>query len=205
MKRLLSLSLAVSAVAGLFFMSGCGGGQASGTRYYLLDVNRPGSKLKTTGGNVCVKAFKIASAFDGSRLVYKKADRDYESDYYNRFMGSPEVQVTEQFRNWLGKSGIFENVINVSSIASADYVVEGNVVSLYGDFSEADKAYAVMEIRFFLVKMTEDGPTILFSEDYKETVEVSNEGADKLVLGYYECLEKIFSRFEKDVAGLSFE
>ena len=116
---------------------------------------------------------------------------------------SPEILITQQCRNWLERSGLFKNVLNISSIASADYILEGNIINLYGDFAQGDLAFAVMQIRFFLIKETEDKPVIVFSKDYKEKIEVSAARPEDIVGGYDKCLENILSNFESDLGKLS--
>ena len=201
MKKLIQLSLFAVTMFAVSLFTGCGGGSSDAMRRFLFETDRIGPKANAVGGNICVKTFKIASPFDSSSFVYKRASNDYELDYYNRFVTSPEILITQQCRNWLEKSGIFENVLNTSSIASADYILEGNVTSLYGDFAEVDSAFSVMQIRFFLIKQAEDKPVIVFSKDYKEKVEVSAASPEDIVAGYDKCLASIMSDFEKDVNG----
>ena len=202
MKKITQLSLFTVTMLALPLFTGCGGDRSSDAmRHFLLETDRIGPRADAVGGNVCVKTFKISSPFDSSGFVYKKADNDYETDYYSRFITSPEILITQQCRNWLEKSGIFENVLNASSIVSADYILEGNIISLYGDFAEVDSVFAVMQIRFVLIKQTEGEPVIVFSKCYTEKIEVSAASPEDIVAGYDKCLVNIMIDFEKDVNG----
>lgn len=205
MKNLRQLFLFAITIFSLLLFSGCGGGgRSSGSmRRYLFEADRTGPGGNAIGGNICVENFKIASPFDGCNFVYKRAMNDYETDYYNRFATSPEILITQQCRSWLEKSGIFRNVLNSSSAATADYILEGNVISLYGDFAQEGQAFSVMQIRFFLVDETGDKPVILFSKDYNEKIEVAATGPADIVGGYDEGLRNILSSFEKDLGSLN--
>ncbi len=204
MKKLIPLSLFTIMMFVLPLFTGCGGDRSSdAVRYFMFEADRATLKADTIGGNICVKTFRMAFPFNSSNFVYKKQSKDYEYDYYNRFISSPEVLISQQCRNWLEKSGIFENVLNTSSIASADYVLEGNIINLYGDFAENDLAWAVMKIRFYLIKETKGEPVIMLNKGYEEKIEVAAASPEELVSGYGKCMENVLSNFESDLGKLS--
>jgi len=201
MKKLTWLLFAVVVVV-LPLFSGCGGSSSDGTRYFMFETDRALQKKATIGGNVFVKTFKMAFPFNSSSFVYKKQSKNYEYDFYNRFISSPELLISQQCRNWLEKSEIFENVLNSTSFASADYVLEGNVIKLYGDFAENDVGWAVMKIRFYLIKEIKVEPKIVLNRGYEERIEIATKTPEGLVGGYNECLKSILGKFESELAGL---
>ncbi len=202
MKKLIWLLFAVVVVV-LPLFSGCGG-SSDGTRYFMFETDRVLQKKATIGGNVFVKTFKIAFPFNSSSFVYKKQSKNYEYDFYNRFISSPELLISQQCKDWLEKSEIFKNVLNSTSFASADYVLEGNIIKLYGDFSENGVGWAVMKIRFYLIKGIKVEPKIVLNRGYEERIEIATKTPEGLVDGYNECLKNILGKFESELAGFKF-
>lgn len=205
MKNLRQLFLFAITIFSLLLLAGCGGGGRSpdSMRSFMFEADRIGPATNTIGGDIYVKTFKIARPFDSSSFIYKRAANSYETDYYNRFVTSPEILITQRCRGWLEKSDIFKNVLNSSSLVSADYILEGNVISLYGDFAHEGQTFTVVQIKFFLIKETGDKPVIIFSKDYSENVEVAATGPMDIVAGYDKGLINIFSSFEKDIEALN--
>ncbi|HPS55538.1 MAG TPA: hypothetical protein PLP05_08070 [Sedimentisphaerales bacterium] len=188
----------------LFTGCGVGGKSSDSMGRFLFETDRVGTAVNAIGGNICVKTFEIASPFDSDCFVYKRANNDYETDYYNRFVTCPDLLITQQCQKWLEKSGIFSNVLSCSSAVTADYILEGNVISLYGDFSEEKPTFAVMQIRFFLIKETGDKALVVFNKEYNEKIEVAAASPADIVSGYDKCLANILNSFEKDLGSLSF-
>ena len=124
---------------------------------------------------------------------------NYESDFYNEFMVSPVSIITEQIRRWLDDSGVFAGVVNTSSGVKAGYVLEGNVVCLYGDYRDRTSPEAVLEIEFTLISAKGLANPIVFHRTYAAARAVEPANAAALVKGFNGCLAEILGGFEADL------
>lgn len=196
-KLFLWLSATVIAVSG----SGCGP-KGYNKRYYVLDVKRKAGPVKT-GKDVIleVRRFTIDSAFDSKGLVYRKADFEYESDFYNEFLISPADMVTEKTRTWLSQSGLFARVLDKGSAIEPTHTLEGNITALYGDFRDKSSPLAVMQLRIFLIENKASKESIMLGKTYDASSDTSSEGAEGLVEALDGCLGKILADLEKDLRG----
>jgi cholesterol transport system auxiliary component len=181
-------------------ISGCGGKSYQKQRY-LLETKRASSIAASRNENILeVRRFTINPAFSSKGLTYRKGEFEYESDFYNEFLISPDVMVTEKVRNWLSASGLSQRVLDPGSYLDPTYVLEGNVVALYGDFRMKTSPKAVMEISVFLLEMKSGAdPAIVFNKNYKTSVEVEFESDEGLVGALDRCLVEILTNLEKDL------
>jgi len=129
-RSLICLILAASAM----LVPGCGA-KSYEKQQFLLDARRTSSTTTSGQRNVVeVRRFTIDPAFSGKGLTYRKDEFEYESDFYNEFLIAPDAMITEKVRNWLSQSGLARRVLYPGSYVDPNYVLEGNVVALYGDF-----------------------------------------------------------------------
>ena len=199
--RLIKSFLCLGLVASAMLITGCGA-KSYEKQQFLLDARRASS---TTAGSqqdvVEVRRFTIDPAFSGKGLTYRKGEFEYESDFYNEFLLTPDAMVTEKVRNWLSVSGLARRVLDPGSYVDPTHVLEGNIVSLYGDFRAKSSPKALMEIRVFLLEMqTGADPAIVFGKTYESSVGVESEGPNGLVEAFNGCLVEILSDLEKDLA-----
>ena len=134
-------------------------------------------------------------------LTYRTGEFEYESDFCGEFLLSPDAMVTEKVRNWLSRSGLSQRVLDPASCADPTYVLEGNVIALYGDFRAKASPKGVMEIRVFLLEMkTSADRAVVFGKSYKSSVALESKGPAGLVSALDRCLVEILSDLEKDLA-----
>lgn len=196
-RSLSALSLLTSAIV----IAGCGA-KSFEKQHYLLDTQRASSTIAGDTQNIIeVRRFTIDPAFSGKGLTYRKDEFEYESDFYNEFLISPDAMITEKVRNWLAASGLSKRVLDPGSYIDPTYVLEGNVVALYGDFRAKASPRAVLEIRVFLLDMkTAADPTIVSGKTYKSSVGIESEGPGSVVSALDRCLLEILTELEKDLA-----
>ena len=189
----------VAAIAGV--LAGCSAPQRETPlrRQYVLDVNSAGGKLEAGSGVLKVRRFRISSPFEGTSFVYRTGGVSYESDFYNEFLSPPAAMITEEVRQWLGASGIFGTVVDAGSHADARYALEGNIVALYGDYSDAGKPEAVMEIQVFLLDEAGPASSVAFSNGYRVVSSLESNSPAALAAGLNDCLEKILKEIERDL------
>jgi cholesterol transport system auxiliary component len=182
-------------------VTGCGGKSYEKQRF-LLDARRTSSANTGSQKNVVeVRRFTIDPAFSAKGLTYRKSEFEYESDFYNEFLIAPDAMITEKVRNWLSQCGLARRVLDPGSYVDPNYVLEGNVVALYGDFRTESSPSAVIEIRVFLLEVqTGADPAIVFGKTYESSVGIESKGATGLVGAFDRCLVEILGDLEKDLA-----
>jgi Protein of unknown function (DUF330). len=152
-----------------------------------------------------ISRFKISPSFDGREFIYRTGDLGYESDFYNQFFRAPESLITEEVRKWLSQSGLFKYVVDSTSNVEPNYILEGNVNDLYGDFRTSNTPKAVLEIQFFLIDETSTNPEIIFQNNYRREVVLSVSSPEALVNGWNEALQQILTALEEDLKKADFK
>lgn len=182
-------------------MSGCGSRAAFNQRNFLLEASRNRPQQKTSKDIVLgVQSFNVDMTFSTKSLVYRKGPSEYETDFYNQFLISPNDMITEKTRSWLSESGLFKLVLEPGSYAEASHSLEGNIIALYGDFRDKSSPKATMKIRFFLVKLS--GKSVVFGKTYEVVSKVGDRTAESLVEAFDSCLGQILTDLENDLIEL---
>ena len=199
--KIIKLFLTVCSIILFISAAGCKS-KSYEKKQYILDAKRiyPPAQNKIAE-TLVVSRFTINPVFNSKRFIYQVGDFEYESDFYNEFFIPPAVMITEKVSNWLIESGLFEKVTESTGYAVApDYIMEGNIYSLYCDFRDKSLPMAVMEIHFFLSKnesMKE--PVVVFSKNYKFSFTFEKGVYVNLIKAFDSCLFEILARMEKDL------
>jgi ABC-type uncharacterized transport system auxiliary subunit len=80
-----------------------------------------------------------------------------------------------------------------------NYVLEGSVNALYGDFRNLNKPAAVLEIEFFLHNEDSANPGIVLQKRYIKTVPLSGRSPEALIKGWSQALESILADLNTDL------
>jgi hypothetical protein len=143
-----------------------------------------------------VRRFTIDSAFESKGLVYRKGNFEYESDFYNEFLVSPAIMITEKTRNWLAASRIFERVLDKGSYIEPNHTLEGNITALYSDLREHK---AIIEIRIFLIANIDRKESTILARTYRTSRGLKSETTESLIEAFDICLKQILSDLEDDL------
>jgi ABC-type uncharacterized transport system auxiliary subunit len=108
--------------------------------------------------------------------------------------------ITEETRKALAASAKFKHVVGPASPLTANYVLEGSINSLYGDFRKPTSPAAVLEIEFFLHNENPGNPGIMLQKRYMKSVPLNERSPEALVRGWSEALEAVVTMFLADVA-----
>jgi cholesterol transport system auxiliary component len=169
-------------------------------RYFILDVSRDKDiSSPDTETILKVRRFSVSPKYEGKGFVYRLKDLSYESDFYNEFFISPASLLTEEIRKWVAGSGLFQHVVNPSSYMDPNYVLEGAVTSLYGDYGVSAAPKGILEMQFFLLDETSAGPEIIFQGKYRKEEPLKDNTPDALVKSWNEALKQILTEFETDL------
>ena len=174
----------------LLVMVGLAVGCVRGTRpapdLTYLEIS-PGTAPATPGVSLDVlllRRLEVESPFDDRRFIYKTGSGTYESDYYVRFVSSPADLLTDQLEAWLNESRLFSAVVEPGSSAEYRYILEGQILELYGDYTNPQQANAVIEADFVLVDDLEGAGRIVFKKQYGHAESVSSSNAVALAEGW---------------------
>jgi cholesterol transport system auxiliary component len=151
-----------------------------------------------------VRPLQISPAYQGKELVYRLAEVEFESDYYNVFFVQPSNNLSQQVEQWLSRAGIFSHVVDSTSQVADTHLLEGLVNALYGDFRDRANPKAVLEIQFFLLKNNKnENYSVVFSKTYKKAVPFSSgfKDAGVLVTAYNQALSEVMEELEGDLKG----
>lgn len=171
-------------------------------RFFMLDVSRQGPESRTEGRGVLkVRRFRISPEFDGKGFVYQIGPTGYESDYYNEFFIPPAEMITEKVREWLEGSGLFKNVVRASSGLEANYLLEGEILSLYGDYREGAESRAALKMQLRFFREAESHTEVIFSTKYQMSVPLKEKTPEELVSGWNEGLRQILTALESEIKG----
>ncbi len=182
-------------------VSGCGQSAITERQYYVLDTVRAGKPATIhTDATLRLRRFNVDEAFSSRGLIYRIDEFRYEPDYYHQFLVLPGVMITEEARDWLASSGMFGRVTAVGSRLESTYLLEGNVIALYADFTNKSAPEAVMEIRFFLLVGPETGESVALSETYRAVAPIAGNTATAVVGALSKDLADILTRLEADIA-----
>lgn len=167
-------------------------------RNYVLAVSRPESSTTAPrADSISVRSFTISPRYESGELVYRHSEFNYAADFYNRFFVSPEILVAEEARTWLKQSGMFRNMLEPGSHAIPQYILEGCITTMQGDFRKSP--LAVLEIQFLVSEGADAPGKILMQKDYRQEVPLPKAEANALVQGLNQALEQILQDFEADL------
>jgi cholesterol transport system auxiliary component len=196
---LIKSSLYINLIVLAIVLSGCGIDPSS-RHYYILDAVRRAAPAETESEIVLdVQDFTTDAAFASKKLVYRKTEFEYESDFYDEFVISPAVMLTEKTRNWLANSGLFARVLDPGSYTKPTHTLRANITALYVDVRDKKSPTAVMQIRFFLIPEQPAEKSISLAETYNASVDVEAKTAEAFVQGFNRCLEQILTDLEQDL------
>jgi cholesterol transport system auxiliary component len=150
-----------------------------------------------------VRSLNVSPLFRGRSFVYRRGDVAYETDFYNQFFTTPGQLLTEDVRRWLADSGIFSRVTTSVPRIEPDFVLEGTIHSLYGDFRRRDQPAAVLEMNFALIDDTPPSERLLHQKTYRRRIPLPAPAATNLAQGWREALQRILGELEVDLKTVS--
>jgi cholesterol transport system auxiliary component len=164
--------------------------------FYALEVARPGVALMTFASpeTLLVRRVQVAPRVSGRELVYRTGESTWTADFYNLFFVIPADMLTQDLRSWLGRAGLFANVIDPSSLVLPGYILEGNVSALYGDFASGSgkgPAQAVVEMQFLLLKNTAGERKVVMTRDIRKTVPLAANTPEALVRALRQAVTEV--------------
>lgn len=168
-------------------------------RYFVIEVKDAKSGNPEDGPILSIANLQISPRYADRGFVYRTSDAEYEADFYNQFLSSPAVMITEETRKALAALSKFKFVVGAASPLTANFVLEGSINALYGDFRKPSAPAAVLEIEFFLHNENPGNSGIVLQKRYLKSVPLKERSPEALVRGWSEALEAITAMFVADI------
>ncbi|HLC17038.1 MAG TPA: hypothetical protein VJL89_12520 [Thermodesulfovibrionia bacterium] len=113
---------------------------------FMLDVPQrsTGASSADTASVLLIRSLNVSPLYENKGFVYFKGQHTYASDFYNEFFIEPGPMLTEALRKWLNSAGLFAHVLSKPGEILPDYILEGTVTALYGDYSQENQYRAVL-------------------------------------------------------------
>jgi ABC-type uncharacterized transport system auxiliary subunit len=185
-------------------------------RYFVLELapSNPGPE-RAGRGVLQVTSARVSPRYADQNFVYRRSEARFESDYYNQFLISPSVLITEEMRRALEHAGLFQYVVGPAHSLPATHTLDTSVNALYGDFQDLQAPQAVLEIEFFLSREAPEptnNPALSSSSDsldltsgvvlhkrYRRVVPVTERTPEALVQGWDKALHEIAASLIADI------
>lgn len=171
-------------------------------RLYNIAAVRPQAAPPAGDKSVLkVRPLQISPAYQGKEMVYRLDETQYEQDYYNAFFVQPALNLTQQASQWLGRAGLFGNVVDSTSQVQDTHLLEGMVNALYGDFRDRASPKAVLEAQFFLLRNVKENYAVALSRSYRKEVPFASgfKDASGLAEAYNKALAELLGELEADL------
>jgi ABC-type uncharacterized transport system auxiliary subunit len=168
-------------------------------RYFVIEARDTKSGNPGDGPTLAVTNLYISPRYADRAFVYRTSETEYEADFYNQFLSSPAVMITEETRKALAASSRFKYVVGPSSSLAITHVLEGSINSLYGDFRVPTAPAAVLEIELFLHNESAGNPGIVLQKRYMKSVPLKEKSPEALARGWSEALEAVVGMFIADI------
>jgi len=151
------------------------------------------------GATLRVERVRVAPRYQGRGLLYRTADAEYQSDFYNEFLIPPAALLGEEVRRALSGSALFAHVVEAGSGLDPDLRLETAVNDLCGDFRAKDRPLAVLEVEFFLMRGDAEG--VLLSRRMRKETPLSGTSSAELVAGWNRGLGEILGELVRELDG----
>ena len=172
-------------------------------QFFLIEAPTANKASQTIPDSILrVVDFDVSPAFTDKELVYLQQDNQYTSDFYNSFFISVSNMFTEASKNWLQQSAMFSQVVSLNSLIDANYILEGLVQGVYGDFRDKNAPKAVLKLQFLLLTVNDNGENeVVLQHNFNEQVTIKEANAEELVRGWNSALEKILQDLEGKISA----
>lgn len=168
-------------------------------QYFSLDITRKAPPVTAQPGILRVRRFRVSPRFDTRSLVYRTGDVQYDTDFYNEYLTDAGAMVSESARNWLLQGGSFATVVDSSSSLSEDFVLEGVIQNLSGDFRSSPRAE--VSVQLFLISSSATNGGVVFQKLYNRSIALPEKSPRALVVGLGSGLSEIFTELETDIVS----
>ncbi len=176
-------------------------------QHFIIDAGNPAVTQTTQQGTVLrVQRLRVAHPFARQSFVYRRSQSEYETDYYHVFTADPALLITGETIQWLDNTRLFDAVIDTASSIDHQYLLEGQVTALYGDFMPDLPPRAVLNVKFFLIDDRGHNSQVHFQNEYSQTEPLPEPpDASSLANAWGDCLRRILAALADDLNNLNYK
>lgn len=168
-------------------------------RYFMIEA-QDGKRPSQDGTHILsMQNLYISPRYADRNFIYRTSETEYETDFYNQFLSAPATMITEEVRQALAAARLFKVVLGPSNPLPANYVLEGSINVLYGDFRNLRAPAAVLEIEFLLHNENPTQNEIVMQKRYRRSIPLSERTPEALVKGWNQALAEIITMFVTDL------
>lgn len=185
-------------------VSGCGFSERPPLvrQTFLLQATPPAKPIVTAprAASLKLNRFVVAAAYRGTALVYRQSDLRYVSDFYYEYFVAPAPMLTDSAAAWLAAAHIFRDVLPPSASAEGDFLLEGFVSELYGDFRDEAKPVAVVTAKFFLTDARATTGIPLWQREYTQRTPMRERSPAVLATGLNTAWNAMLADLARDLS-----
>ena len=171
-------------------------------KFYILEPDQTAiKKYPLKFNSIKIINFRISNVYESKGFIYKYKDSSFEIDFYNEFLVPVPGMVTEKTGDWLIQSGVIMHTANRSRLLESDFILEGFIKSIYGDFSNEEKPKAVLEIDFYV--LNNDTMGIKSGRLYSQSIDIKEANSESLIVGFNQALTNILLDLTQDISKLN--
>ena len=148
----------------IVLISGCSLKQEVGQiNSYSIDFIQNNKSYKSSSKSILIEEPFVNSSFNSRSIFYSTKPYLFEEYAKNRWMNLPSSMVHNSLLESFGSSKMFTFVSQEKTEQKSDYVLKTNLLKLYHEIQD-DKSYAIIKIKFDLLKDGEVVKTVTFDK-----------------------------------------
>lgn len=159
---------------------------------YLPQTERsgPAQQLRFQG-SLKILPWTAQAPFGERQFFYRESAQRFAKDPYREWLASPAELITARSQSWLTSSGLFGQVLPLSSKQTADYQLNGEIIALYTDLQAQPYSLAKLHIRL----SSANSPVIL-DTILTANVAINGTNANDIAEGLDRALASAFKQLE---------
>ena len=179
-------------------ISGCSFKQESiDSNSYSIDFSQNSKSYKRIDKSILIEEPLVNKSFNSRSIFYSTKPYLFEEYAKNRWMNLPNNMIHNSLLESFQSSNIFSLVSQEEAKVKYDYVLKTNVIKIYNEI-DADKSYAVLKIKFDLLK----DEKLVKSFTYDKKVLVAQIKPYEFVNGLNKILNEIMDDLFKNISNL---
>ena len=133
------------------------------TNSYSIDFIQNNKSYKSSSKSILIEEPYVNSSFNSRSIFYSTKPYLFEEYAKNRWINLPSSMLHNSLLESFGNSKMFSFVSQEKTEQKSDYVLKTNLLKLYHEIQD-DKSYAIIKIKFDLLKDGEVVKTVTFDK-----------------------------------------